>query len=145
MAGATWIVSKINPNPAAAGSLDGYLVNSNYNGPALPAGVIKGKNKFGFNGDGQNTWNPRFGFAWLLPGSDRFVLRGGIGMYHTTTEGQMNLLLAAEAPTGLWSVLTGTYNAASTDANPFPAAPAFPVFTPYISPSNRIHHWLRWP
>ncbi len=40
-----------------------------------------------------------------------------------------------EAPTGIWSVLTGTYNAASTDANPFPAAPAFPVFTPY-SPST---------
>jgi len=124
-------VSKIDPNPPATGSLNGYLVNSNYKGPALPAGVIQGKNKFGFNGDGQNTWNPRFGFAWTLPGTDRFVLRGGIGIYHTTTEGQMNLLLCAEAPTGIWSVLTGTYNAASTDASPFPAAPNFPVFTPY--------------
>jgi hypothetical protein len=127
-------ISKINPNPGT-GSLDGYIVNSNYRGPALPAGVTRGKNKFGFNGDGQNTWNPRFGFAWLLPGSDRVLLRGGIGIYHTTTEGQMNLLLCAEAPTGLWSVLSGTYNAASTDANPFPAAPAFPVFTPYASPT----------
>ena len=129
-------VSKLNPNPPDAGSLDGYLVNSNYHGPALPAGVIQGKNKFGFNGDGQNTWNPRFGFAWALPGTDRFVLRGGIGVYHTTTEGQMNLLLCAEAPTGLWSVLTLTYNAASTNANPFPAAPAFPVFTPYSPSTN---------
>ena len=128
-------VSKINPNPPATGSLDGYIVNSNYHGPTLPAGVIQGKNTFGFNGDGQNTWNPRFGFAWLLPSTDRFVLRGGVGVYHTTTEGQMNLLLCAEAPTGIWSVLLGTYNAASTDANPFPAAPAFPVFTPY-SPST---------
>jgi hypothetical protein len=48
-------VSKINPNPSAAGSLDGYIVNSNYHGPTLPAGVIQGKNTFGFNGDGQNT------------------------------------------------------------------------------------------
>jgi Carboxypeptidase regulatory-like domain/TonB dependent receptor len=128
-------VSKINPNPPAGGSFDGYLVNSNYNGPALPAGVIQGKNKFGFNGDGQNTWNPRFGFAWAFPGTERLVFRGGIGIYHTTTEGQMNLLLCAEAPTGLWSVLAGTYNAASTDANPFPALPAFPTFTPY-SPST---------
>jgi hypothetical protein len=130
-------VSKIDPNPPAGGSLNGYLVNSNYHGPALPAGVIQGKNKFGFNGDGQNTWNPRFGFAWAIPGTERFVLRGGIGIYHTTTEGQMNLLLCAEAPTGIWSVLTGTYNAASTDANPFPAAPDFPVFTPY-SPSTEF-------
>jgi hypothetical protein len=128
-------VSKINPNPSASGSLDGYVVNSNYNGPTPPAGVIRGGNTFGFNGDGQNTWNPRFGFSWLLPGADRFVLRGGIGVYHSTTEGQMNLLLCAEAPTGIWSVLTGTYNAASSDANPFPYTPTFPVFAPY-SPST---------
>jgi hypothetical protein len=97
--------------------------------------VIKGGNTFGFNGDGQNTWNPRFGFSWLLPGTDRFVLRGGIGVYHSTTEGQMNLLLCAEAPTGIWAVLTGTYNGASSDANPFPYTPTFPVFAPY-SPST---------
>ena len=124
-------MSQINPNPPATGSFNGYIVNSNYNGPALPSGVIQGKNTFGFNGDGQNTWNPRFGFAWALPGTERFVLRGGIGIYHTTTEGQMNLLLCAEAPTGLWSVLIGPYNQDSTDADPFPTLPAFPTFTPY--------------
>jgi Carboxypeptidase regulatory-like domain len=130
-------VSKLDPNPTSAGSLNGYLVNSNYQGPPIPTGVIQGKNTFGFNGDGQNTWNPRLGFAWVLPGTDRFVLRGGAGTYHTTTEGQMNLLLCAEAPTGIWSVLTGTNNAASTVAKPFPDAPDFPVFTPY-SPSTEF-------
>jgi hypothetical protein len=124
-------VSQINPNPPAAGSLNGYLVNSNYTGPAPPTGVIRGKNTFGFNGDGQNTWNPRFGFAWLLPGSDRVLLRGGIGIYHSTTDGQMNLLLCAEAPTGIWAVYTGSYNSASSDANPFPYTPTFPLFAPY--------------
>jgi hypothetical protein len=123
--------SQINPNPSAAGSLAGFVVNSNYKGPSLPTGVIQGKNNFGFNGDGQNTWNPRVGFAWMVPGADRFVFRGGIGMYHTTTEGQMNLLLCAEAPTGIWSVLAGQNNYFSSDAKPFPDAPAFPVFTPY--------------
>jgi hypothetical protein len=124
-------VSQIDPNPPATGSLNGYLVNSNYSGPAPPAGVIRGKNTFGFNGDGQNTWNPRFGFAWLLPRSDRFLLRGGIGIYHSTTDGQMNLLLCAEAPTGIWGVYTGSYNSASSDANPFPYTPTFPLFAPY--------------
>ena len=124
-------ISKLNPNPSATGSFDGYIVNANYTGPAIPAGVIQGKNKFGFNGDGQNTWNPRFGFAWSLPHADRLVLRGGIGVYHTTTEGQMNLLLAAEAPTGLWSVLAGANNGLQGNANPLPASPAFPVFVPY--------------
>jgi len=128
-------VAALNPNPPASGSVQGYLVSSNYHGPAIPNGVIQGGNTFGFSGDGQNTWNPRLGFAWQLPGSDRVVLRGGIGTYHTTTEGQMNLQTSAENPTGIWSVLTGTYNAASTDANPFPAPPTFPAFTPY-SPST---------
>ncbi|MFY9853993.1 MAG: TonB-dependent receptor, partial [Terracidiphilus sp.] len=122
-------VSAINPNPSATGSFNGYVVNSNYQGPAIPTGVIQGKNTFGFNGNGQNTWNPRVGFAWSLPHTDRFVLRGGVGMYHTTTEGQMNLLLCAEAPTGEWVVLAGQDNGAATDAQPFPTAPAFPVFT----------------
>ena len=124
-------ISQLDPNPGPAGSVNGYLVSSNYKGPPIPAGVIQGKNTFGFNGDGQNTWNPRLGFSWLLPGSNRFVLRGGVGMYHTTTEGQMNLQTSAEAPTGIWSVLTGAYNGASTDAYPFPVPPNFPVFTPY--------------
>lgn len=128
-------VSKINPNPPASGSLAGYIVNSNYKGPALPAGVIQGKNTFGFDGDGQNTWNPRLGFSWMLPRTDRFVLRGGIGIYHSTTEGQMNLLLCAEAPTGIWAVYTGQNNANSSDANPFPYTPTFPLFAPY-SPST---------
>ncbi len=79
------------PTRARMGSYNGYLVASNYHGPAIPTGVIQGKNTFGFNGDGQNTWNPRLGFAYVLPGGEDFVLRGGIGVYHSTTEGQMNL------------------------------------------------------
>jgi len=130
-------VSKISPNPTAAGSFDGYVVNSNYKGPALPNGVIQGKNTFGFDGVHQNTWNPRLGFAWVLPHMDRFVLRGGIGIYHTTTEGQMNLLMAAAQPTGIWSVLVGQANGFASNAKPFPDAPAFPVFTPYSSSTNQ--------
>jgi Carboxypeptidase regulatory-like domain len=124
-------IDQLNPNPPATGSVDGYLVSSNYQGPAIPTGVIKGGNTFGFNGDGQNTWNPRVGFAWLLPGSDRLLLRGGIGMYHTTTEGQMNLQTAAEQPTGLWYVNAGPYNAYATNATPFPGLPTLPSFSPY--------------
>jgi len=125
-------IAHLNPNPSAAGSYDGYEVASNYHGPAMPAGVIQGKNTFGFNGDGQNTWNPRFGFAYLLPGAgDRLVLRGGIGLYHTTPEGQLNLQLSAEQPFGLFSNTAGPANANATDANPFPAPPPLPAFTPY--------------
>lgn len=125
------VVSALDPNPPAAGSDDGYLVASNYHGPPIPAGVIQGKNTFGINGDGQNTWNRRFGFAYMLPGTDRLVLRGGIGVYHTTPEGQLTLQLSAEQPFGLFSNTAGPANANATDASPFPTPPPLPSFTPY--------------
>jgi hypothetical protein len=125
------VVSALNPNPPASGSDAGYLVASNYHGPAIPSGVIQGKNTFGINGDGQNTWNPRFGFAYMLPGTDRLVFRGGIGVYHTTPEGQLTLQLSAEQPFGLFSNTAGPANANATDANPFPVPPTLPAFTPY--------------
>jgi hypothetical protein len=128
-------VAALNPQPPAAGSLDGLMVTKNFSLGALPAGVIRAGNNSALNNQGENTINPRLGFAWTLPGSDRFVLRGGIGMYHTTTEAQMNLQLCNEQPTGAWVVLIGANNGASSDANPFPAPPAFPQWVPY-SPST---------
>jgi hypothetical protein len=124
-------VADLDPNPGAGGSYNGLLVASNYKGPAIPTGVIKGSNTFGFNGDGQNTWNPRLGFSWLLPGGNNVLLRGGIGIYHTTPEGQMNLQLSAEQPFGLFSNTAGPANALATDANPFPVTPPLPSFNPY--------------
>ena len=125
-------LAKVNPTPPAAGSLQGLLVASNYIGPKpLPAGVEQGKNTFGFNGDLQNVWNPRLGFAWLLPGTDRFLLRGGAGAYHTTPTGQMNLQMSASAPFGQWSFTEGTANAAASDAAPMPNPGPFPQWIPY--------------
>ena len=125
-------LANVNPTPPVGGSLAGYIIGSNYNGPAptLP-GVEKFKNTFGFNGQNQNVWNPRLGFAWLLPGTSRFLLRGGAGTYHTTTQGQMNLQLCASAPFGQWNFGEGTGNASASDANPMPNPGAFPQWIPY--------------
>ena len=126
------ILADLDKAPPASGSDAGLLVASNYNGPTpLPAGVIRGSNTFGINGVGQNVWNPRIGFSWMLPGSDRFVLRGGAGAYHTFIQGQVMLQLAASQPFSQWSVTAGTYNVHASDANPFPATPNYPVFEPY--------------
>ena len=125
-------LANVNPTPPVGGSLAGYIVGSNYNGPKAPlAGVEQSKNTFGFNGQNQNVWNPRLGFAWMMPGTDRFVLRGGAGMYHTTTQGQMNLQLCASAPFGEWNFGVGTGNYAASDANPMPNPGAFPQWIPY--------------
>lgn len=125
-------VAHLNPTPPAGGSLQGFIVASNYNGPKpLPAGVEQVKNTFGFNGDLQNVWNPRLGFEWLLPGGDRVLLHGGAGAYHTTPTGQMNLQMCASAPFGQWSFTEGTGNSAASDAAPMPNPGPFPQWIPY--------------
>jgi hypothetical protein len=60
-------VSKANANPLATGSLDGYIVASNFPGDP-PPGVTRAHNPFATYGEGQNTIAPRVGFAWqVLP------------------------------------------------------------------------------
>src|SRR5258707_952014 len=52
-------------------------------------GVLRAHSEFGNAGEGQNTFAPRFGFAWqFLPKTSRFVLRGGYGTYYSRPTGQ---------------------------------------------------------
>jgi Carboxypeptidase regulatory-like domain/TonB dependent receptor/TonB-dependent Receptor Plug Domain len=128
-----------DPNPPPGGSFQGILVNSNYKGPALPTGVLKGNNKLGIAGIGQNTWNPRIGFAWKVPGGDKVVLRGGYGVAHVHLGGQSFLQTVSNQPWGLIREQLGT-DPAVTFANPFafPGQPSiFPAFTPY-SPTSTL-------
>jgi hypothetical protein len=126
----------IDRNPPSTGSLAGIVVSNNFPG-TRPAGVVSSGNNLGIKGDGQNTLNPRLGFAWSLPGPLRSVLRGGYGVYHQRATGQPYLQQLANQPFGLirlvQPVVTGDF------ANPFPADPgAFPQFLPYLpfDPNN---------
>jgi hypothetical protein len=119
-------INRANPNPPAGGTLDGYVVASNFHG-TVPDGVVRSSNDAALNGNGQNEWAPRVGFSWMLPKTDRFVLRGGYGLFYTRTTGQPFLQLLAAPPYGLIRVqIIAPLN------EPFPAAPAqFPNFPPY--------------
>jgi outer membrane receptor protein involved in Fe transport len=125
----------IDPNPptvAQGGSLAGIVVANNFPG-TIPSGVIRSGNDLAFRGVGQNTWNTRVGFAWSLPGTNRLVLRGGYGVYHQRTTGQMFLQQISNQPFGLIRQvnpdLTNGFD------NPFPPDPgAFPQFAPYAAP-----------
>ena len=133
-------VSKADPNPPAAGSLDGYIVASNFPG-VLPPGVIRAKNTFGTYGDGQDTVAPRIGFAWqVLPQSSRMALRGGYGIYYSRPTGQAFTASVLAAPFGLTRTSTGPANALATFqqpfAQPFPTSTSFPMFAPY-SPATK--------
>ncbi|MDT8070608.1 MAG: carboxypeptidase regulatory-like domain-containing protein [Terriglobia bacterium] len=130
-----------DPTPPATGTLAGYLVPSNFRS-TIPDGVTKSGNNMGIAGDGQNTWNPRFGFAWQLPGTDRLVLRGGYGMFHSRTTG-VGLIQSLSAPPLSYIVNdVGAANAAATAANPYvsplPTLPYFPLITPTSAQTPQV-------
>jgi len=127
-------VKLADPNPPPGGSLLGYLVSSNYSGGAIPQGVKRLDNEFGIYGQNQNTWNPRVGFAWRLPKTERLVLRGGYGVYHSRYTGQPFLQLLVDAPFGQIRQLQLGQNAAANEQVPFPLdVPSLPSFPAYGS------------
>src|SRR6195256_1058108 len=128
-------VNKADPNPPPGGSLDGYIVASNFP-VALPPGVTRANNTFGNYGKGQNTIAPRIGFAWqVLPKTSRLAVRGGYGIYYSRPTGQASTQSVLAAPFSLTRIINGLSNAAATFqapfAQPFPTPSSFPMFVPY--------------
>ena len=128
-------VDKADRTPPSGGTLDGYIVSSNFSG-ALPAGVTRVNNTFGNYGEGQNTVAPRMGFAWqVFPKTRRLVLRGGYGIYYSRPTGQASTVSVLAAPFGLSRFSAGLGNANATFqapfAEPFPTPSSFPMFLPY--------------
>ena len=133
-------VRKADANPPPSGTLDGYIVASNFSG-VLPPGVIRADNTVGNYGEGQNAVGPRVGFAWqILPGTSRLALRGGYGIYYSRPTGQASTVSVLAAPFGLSRVSIGLANANATFqtpfAQPFPTPDSFPLFVGY-SPTTR--------
>jgi hypothetical protein len=137
---ASFNASLANPNPPAAGTIAGTTLPANYSGGAIPPGATQLGNNYGINGDGQNTWNPRLGFAWQLPHTDKLVLRGGYGVYHSRSTGQPFIQLLTAPPFGQIREFVGPPNATASEANPLPLnVPTFPAFVPYSpATSNAI-------
>jgi len=136
-------VALANPNPPAGGTLAGTTVPDNYPG-TVPAGVTKLDNDYGLNGIGQNTWNPRFGFAYQVPWNkwtkDRVVIRGGYGVYHSRSTGQAFLQLISAPPYGDFREFAAGSAATFSEQQPLPlTSPTFPTFIPYSpTTSNSI-------
>ena len=130
-----------NPNPPASGSQAGYVLPSNFSG-TIPAGSVQLHNEFGINGEGQNTWGPRVGFAWqVLPNSGRLVLRAGYGLYYSPFVGGQIVQTTFSPPWCLYVNPTGVVNAGATFAAPFGqlVSPSdFPLYPAY-SPSTQLN------
>jgi hypothetical protein len=133
-------VNQADASPPPTGSLDGYIVASNFSG-VLPPGVVRANNTFGNYGDGQNAIAPRIGFAWQIsPTTSRLVLRGGYGIYYSRPPGQTATQSVLAAPFSSTRINTGLTNAAATFqapfAQPFPTPASFPMFIPYSPTTN---------
>jgi hypothetical protein len=137
---ASFDVNKSDPNPPSSGSLDGYIVGSNFPG-VLPAGVQRGDNTAGNYGQGQNTIAPRIGFSWQIsPRLSQLVLRGGYGVYYSQPTGQAFFQSVFGAPFSEPRLSIGPANAGATFqapfAQPFPTPDSFPLFTSYAPGSS---------
>lgn len=128
----TFDVAAANPNPPAVGTYQGFVVASNFPDqlPTAPDGSMptRASTNTALNNRGQNGWEPRVGFAWQLPGTDRLVLRGGYGIYYTRTTGQPFLQLLTSPPFGILRQIPGTTVDAAFPA--FPPIPSFPTYSP---------------
>jgi hypothetical protein len=121
-----------NPDPPASGTLQGFVVASNFAAGTIPSDVKKASTNTAINNDGQNAWSPRVGFSWQLPGTNRLVLRGGYGIYYTRTTGEPFIQLLGAPP---WGTIRQFVSPSLSTA--FPSAPAFPIFAPY-SPTTAL-------
>ena len=104
----------------------------------LSSGGASGQQHICNNGEGQNTFAPRVGFAWqLLPSTSRLLLKGGYGVYFSRPTGQAFYQNLLGAPFSIFRLNAGKANANATFQSPFPrpfptpdSFPVFPVYSP---------------
>ena len=73
----------------ATGTLAGYVVPSNFQGP-VPAGVLKSDRNLPVkSGPPMDNFGPRVGFAWQPLGSGGLVLRRGAGLFYDRIGGNL--------------------------------------------------------
>jgi hypothetical protein len=125
--------------PPAGGSTSAGFVQSDTAAHPLP-GLPK-VNPTLIDNPPDKNFAPRFGFAYKL--TEKFVLRGGYGIFYDQLSNQLGLLTSQSAPNYLRTSLSGSSNAASTLQNPFPNLPLssqFPILPLLYAPPYTNDH-----
>jgi hypothetical protein len=110
---------------AATGSLAGFVVPSNYNASLYPPPTVGGifqnnKRIFTQNNPPLDAFAPRVGFAWRPLPSDRFVVRGGFGIFYDRMGmGAWSNSSVQNYPYTSPAFQSGAANYAATEAQPY--------------------------
>jgi hypothetical protein len=111
---------------AATGSLDAWVVASNYNPANYTAPPVGGVGQSPFPGVAQfpkDAFAPRFGVAWKPLPTDRLSVRAGFGIFYDRLGYSFFGRTNGAPPYSSLLGQTGSANYAATFAQPYPAGP----------------------
>jgi hypothetical protein len=99
--------------------------------PSAPVGLVfpgdKGVNQYGGATVHYNHFAPRLGFAWSPWNSQKFSVRGGIGLYYNRTEEEATLQTLTNVPFSLTTSGAGALGTSPGFANPYNSVNPNPV------------------
>jgi hypothetical protein len=119
--------------PTAGGSTSAGFVQTSNSPKPLP--ILPRVSPTLLDHSPTKNFAPRFGYAYRL--AQRWVMRGGYGIFYDRLSNQLGLLTSQSAPDYLRTTLTGAGNIASTLQNPFPVLPQqsqYPILPVLYSP-----------
>jgi hypothetical protein len=123
------------PIPPPEGTYEGLTMGRNYPGD-LPPGVFRrpGNTQLRNGSSPYDDFAPRAGFAWQPLGHDRFVVRGGWGLFYTrVTFQEPQASACCGPPQTVQYNYTGASNVDATFQRPFPSTPPIDPSIPRAS------------
>lgn len=121
------------PGGPVVGTLSGFVVPNNYPYP-VPAGVVKSSTNTATNTNAPwHNFAPRLGFAWQPTSSNRFVVRGGGGIFYEFINGTQSAGFPMKVQPGAVNVQSSPLSSLQQPGVPPPSVPGPPGgfgFTP---------------